>query len=261
MVDDDTAAAAVVDAQVNEEVDSNGTAIEPSKTTTTPVASDPKPGTPDKALQRMQQDLGTAMRQIAALTERKAEGELNDADRAKLTKAQERITKIRNYANHPDRSEFPSDIDPIAEQLLDVTERVSEVDQLKAALKEANGKIDYLMNDHGWDKARIKYPGLDVDAIFRKAATDATETLGDSIQDLTPAAKQRAVNKLASKWFEERCEAAKKRQGGEVDPKQKGSPAPSSPSSYKVGTSQRVAPVLSEEQQVLAEARALVVET
>lgn len=249
----DEAETALADAQVNDP-SANPDASEPSDTTIAESAETPEPkptpGTPDKVMQRMQQELGNATREIAALKEQKADTGLTDAQKQKLAKAEQRVAKIRNYANRPDREEFPTDVDPIAEHVLELEERLKDQDATKAELKEVKAQLAYLLNDHGWDKARGKYPMLDVDAIWEKAQKDANEILGE---DATP----RATNRIASKYFEERCEAAKKRQG--EDPKPKKDPPPSQ--QYKVGAGQSVAPVLSETEAILKQARSLVVET
>lgn len=205
-------------------------------------ASDEKPkeGTPDKAMQRMQQDLGNVTRQLAALTEKKQEqGELSEADKAKLERVQIRLEKIREYAD-----------DPIAEHVLDLTERISEQGNLKAELYAAHRRLASLENYINWDRARTKYNGLDVDAIWEKASYDAGDTLSDT------GAPPQAINRLASKLFEDRCEAAKKRlKDGPERGKANNS---TSPSTYRVGSGDKTAPVLSEEAEVLAEARSLV---
>lgn len=203
----------------------------------------PKPGTPDKVTQKIQQDLAAVTRQLAALTEKKEEqGQLSEADKARLEKVQARLAKIREYAD-----------DPIAEHVLDLTEKVVEQDGLKAELSAANKRLAQLENYVNWDRARSKYAGLDVDAIWEKASADAGETLDDT------GAPPQAINRLASKLFEERCEAAKKRLKDGPD-KGKANNSASSPSEYRVGSGQKTAPVLSDEEQVLAEARSLVVE-
>lgn len=205
----------------------------------TPEASEdkPAPGTPDKALQKVQQEIGNLSRQLADLSAKKAAtGELSDADKAKLAKAQERLERVRELSG-----------DPIADHLLDLTEKVSKADAIEAELKETKARLAALENDRGWERARQKYTGLDVDAIWDKANADAAETLGD---DATP----KQITRLASKWFEERCDAAKKRQG-DAPPKKKDE---SAPSTYRVGGASRTAPVLSEEDEMLAIARSLV---
>lgn len=240
---------AVVDPQVTDEVDpkEGATEIKPSEET---KVDDPKPGTPDKALQKVQQELGNLSRQFAALTEKKAAGELSEADKANLAKAQQRLQTIRTKAQ-----DFGVAVEggtELAEQVLDLTEKVTKQGSLEAVNRDLLARLDRLENDRNWQLARAKYAGLDVDAIWEKATTDADDVLGP---DAPPASK----NRLASRWFEERCDAAMKRKKEDPEPKKgaAGSPA----STYKVGTGQRVAPVLSEEEDMLATARSLIVET
>lgn len=197
----------------------------------------PKPGTPDKALQKMQQELGNVTRQLAALTEKKNSGELSDADKSKLAKAQERIQKIRQFASE----------DPIAEHVLELTEEVGKTGTLEAELKATKDRLAVLENDRAWGRARERFAGLDVDAIWDKATTDAAETLG-------PDGTTAAVQRLASKFFEDRCEAAKKRLKEEPKPGVK----KEAPAQYKVGSGIKPAPQLSERDALLAEARSLV---
>lgn len=204
----------------------------------TDEGSEPKPGTPDKALQKLQQELGNVTRQLAALNEKKESGErLSESDKAKLAKAQERIDAIRQQAG-----------DPVSEQVLELTERVGTQDALKAELEDTKARLRNLENTQNWNIARNKYTGLDVDAIWTKAQADANHILGEAA---TPA----AVSRVASNYFEERCEAAMKRAGEK--PNKDKVPA-STPSTYKVGTAQVAAPVLSEDDETLAMARMLV---
>ncbi len=211
-----------------------------------------KPGTPDKALQRMQQELGNVTRQLAALTEKKeAEGALSEADKAKVAKAQERLQKIRQFVGRPDRDDLPSEVDPVAETVLELSERASDQDKVKAELADTQRRLQLLENQRNWNTAREKYAGLDIDAIWEKAQGDALETLGE---EGTPA----AVNRVASRYFEDRCDAAKKRL--KDDPPANNRESGKS-GKYKVGSGQATAPQMSEEDEQLALARSLVVET
>ncbi len=201
----------------------------------------------------MQQELGNVTRQLAALTEkRETDGALSEADKAKLQKAQQRIEKIRAYASRPDRTGDDYEVDPLADQVLELTEKASRQDQLEAALADTQSRLANVENDRNWQIARSRFDGLDVDAIWKKAITDAGDTLADSA---TPA----AVHRLASRWFEERCEAAKKRKGEDPRANNKTTDA-KAPSTYRVGTAPGTAPVLSDEEEALAMARELVKE-
>lgn len=243
---DEDATATAVDAQVN---DADKSANEPSQSSEATEVEQPKPGTPDKALQKMQQELGNVTRELAALKEQKQTGELTAAQQAKLAKTEKLVAQIRNFANRPDRNEIPSEVDPVAEQVLDLTERVSRQDQIEAENRDMKARLARLENDRNWEIVRTKYADLDTDAIWGKANTDADDILGEAA---TPDAK----NRLASRLFEDRCNAAMKRKGEVAEPaKPKNGQAPST---YKVGTAQRVAPVLSEDEEVMAEARSLV---
>lgn len=204
---------------------------------------EPKPGTPDKALQRMQQELGNVTRQLAALTEKKESGhELTEADKAKLVKAQERLDSIRRMANAGDE---------VAEHVLEITEKVSKQDALEKRNAELERRLKLLENDRSWDKANKKYEGLDTDAIWKKAVSDAEETLGDE-------GTLKAIERVASRTFEKRCDAALKRMKEKADPKSAANNAETATGKYRVGTAQATAPQLSEDEAVLAEARSLV---
>lgn len=210
----------------------------------------PAEGTPDKSLQKMQQELGNVTRQLAALTEKKQEsGGLSDADKAKLAKAEDRIGKIRKFVDRTDRDELASAVDPVAEQVLDLSEKISEQDKLKSELAKANERLTKLEGERSWAVANAKYAGLDTKAIWLKAVTDAEETLADT-------ATEASVVRLASKWFEERCDAAKKRQGEPAKTNNKAAVA--DPSTYKVGSGKQAAPQLSDEEEAIATARSLV---
>ncbi len=210
----------------------------------TDEAEKPKSGTPDKALQRMQQDLGVAMRQIEALKEKAETGKgLSEADQAKLDRAKERLESIRGLAG-----------DPLADQILELTEKQSETETLKQQLAQANARLAALETKKAWEDVDRKYAGLDTQAIWKKSVKDAEETLGDE-------ATQKAVERVASRTFEKRCDAALKRMKEGAAPKLDANNKASSESKYKVGSAQTSAPQLTEEEAVLAEARSLVVET
>lgn len=210
----------------------------------------PKEGTPDKALQKMQQELGNVTRQLQALQEKKDDGQqLTEAEKAKLAKAEQRLTKIRQFVSRPERNDVPSEADDIAEEVLDIRDKVREQEVLKGQLAETQKRLQLLENERNWQVAKEKYAGLDVSAIWDKARADALETLGEDSTDLQ-------VNRLASRWFEERCEGAKKRLTGDGKTNNKTSPQ----STYKVGSAQTTAPQLSEADELLALARQLVLE-
>jgi uncharacterized protein YfkK (UPF0435 family) len=212
----------------------------------------PKPGTPDKAMQKMQQELGNVTRQLEALQEKKEAGQqLTEAEKAKLAKAEQRLTKIRQFVARPERNEIPSEADDIAEEVLDIREKVNQQEALKTELERTQDRLKKLENERNWRVIKEEYKGLDTDAIWDKALSDALETLGET-------GTQETVERVASKWFHERCEAAKKRlENGAANNKQD---TPSQTSGkIRVGDGNRTAPQLSEADELLALARTLVV--
>lgn len=253
MSDEESVDVTAVDEQVNDAAnpETDKTAAEPSEPTGS--TETPKPGTPDKALQKMQQELGNATRELAALKQQLSDGELSAAQLARVAKAEQRLTKIREFTGRPDKNDGFESVDPVAEQVLDLTEKAGEIDKVAAENRRLNDRLAKLEDDRNWEVARANFKGLDVDAIWKKAVTDSIDVLGDGVS-------QQAVNRLASKTFHDRCTAAMKRQKDDAEPSKKGAAPGGSPSQYKVGSGQRAAPVLSEDEETLAMARMLVVE-
>jgi uncharacterized protein YfkK (UPF0435 family) len=141
----------------------------------------PKPGTPDKAMQKMQQELGNVTRQLEALQEKKEAGQqLTEAEKAKLAKAEQRLTKIRQFVARPERNEIPSEADDIAEEVLDIREKVNQQEALKTELERTQDRLKKLENERNWRVIKEEYKGLDTDAIWDKALSDALETLGET---------------------------------------------------------------------------------
>ncbi len=198
-----------------------------------------KEGTPDKALQKLQQDQAATLRLLERLNEKK------DAGEALTPKEQRKLDKVRDLL----KTEYSLVDDDAGRAVTEaLVEQADDTESLKSQLALALKRLETIEGTVSWTEVQKKYPDLDTDAIWKKAWDDTGELLGS---DAAPDSMRR----VASKFFNERCEAAKKRAGGGKDEK-KGKDE----TTYKVGSGQRPAPILSDADSLLAEARGLVIE-
>lgn len=164
-----------------------------------------QPGTPDKALQKLQQDNAAAIRRIEAL-EGKSEP-LTAKEQQQLDQAKSKLAEIRErLAGDFDVLDHGKDV---AEATIELG---SEVENLKKELAEIKATTQAQRGETVWKQLETQFEGVNVRDIWNKAVSDATDTLGDAA---TPA----AVNKLASRWLDERAKA--------VQASLKSKPAPS----------------------------------
>lgn len=192
-------------------------------------------GTPDKALQKVQQDMATAMRTMNELKEKLDTGkDLTAKEQAKLEKAESSIDRIRK-AMAGDDFDVLDNAKPMAEALLEAHEKNAS---LESRLNRIEKRDAEEQTNRFFAEAGRKFPGVDAEAVWKKAAEDTMALL-----ELTPdemndeRLRSKAVN-ATTKMFNERCSNAAKAivaKGG-IAPKT-GKPAPTiTPGGAKIQT-------------------------
>lgn len=190
-------------------------AAKPATETTTA-----RPGTPDKVLQQMQQDLSAAVRKIEELTAKRASGEtLTAKEEAEVTKQERKLDLVR--ANLKAKgAQFDLLEDGMGEaiaQTLDEHDRSTE--ELREELKQTKAEVAAMRReteaqkaDANWRETQAKYPGVNVRDVWEKAAADAIEASGFTAEEVQADPKlARAIQNVASRSFHERAGAATKR--------------------------------------------------
>lgn len=165
------------------------TDVKPEESVAKPV----QPGTPDKALQKLQQDNAAALRRIEAL-EAKNEP-LTQKEQHQLTEAKSKVKEIKARLNGDfDAFEHGKDIAAATVEVGDT------VEQLQERLSRLERENESAKAAQAWSQAEAKYPGVDVRSVFKKSVDDAVATLGED----APAT---AIQRLATRWFDERSAA------------------------------------------------------
>lgn len=195
-----------------------------------------KPGTPDKALQQVQQNQSAALRRLDELEAKLASGQqLTAKDESKLAQLRELLQSNK--------------LDP-----LDHFNRVVEVgieqDERLARLEEQNRQLEARLQaataQQAWDAARTKYPGVNVEQVFKNCVDEACDMFGVEPGSLAPGSELFArVQRAATKMMDQRADAAAKSVAAKAQPAKTGV---TTGASGKVVTSGSGAPPSKEEQ-------------
>lgn len=168
---------------------------------------DPKPGTPDKALQKVQQDLSAANRKLEELTAKVDRGEsLTAKDQKNLARARRTIDEL---------SEGELDLIGDDDAGKKLVKAISETDDEVASLRR---ELDEIRETQAWEREQAKYPGVDIRAVWGKALADA-----QAYERFGPAAYQQRAYDL----FTERCSSASASVAAKKEKEQR--PMPSRP--------------------------------
>lgn len=221
MVDDTTPAAAEPQTNPENEDPNKKPVADDGATITDATAAEPDakpaPGTPDKALQKMQQDLSATRRQMAELMAKVDSGQqLTPAEIEKARRGEERLTKIRSGL-----SAYGQQIEggtELAEQILELTEDR----EILGAVAEGHDAIREQLDRQGvelaWLKAEKKYPNTDVHKVWEKACGDAEERVhrkwAGVWETMTPQQQRQAISGEANELYEERCGAVEAKARG-----------------------------------------------
>lgn len=180
---------------------------------------EPREGTPDKALQKLQQDMAAAQRKLDKLVDKVESGEtLTATEKKEVAAAKRKIDTVRAAMQTGSEFDIVAGGDDLAGGIVEVDDKVQSLEQRLARAEKAlaeRGQAD------SWTKVRNDYQGVDVDAVWTKACEDAADAIGTDQPDKTRL--------LASRYFHERCQAASKSISA------KGKPAPKTPAPVSSG--------------------------
>lgn len=153
------------------------------------------PGTPDKALQKVQQDTAANKRLLEELNAK------IEAGKPLTPKEARKLDKVRDFLKAKD-TEFNIDTGrEVAESLVETDDRVTALEKLLAEQRE---ELRQSREAFWYTTQETKYPGVDIEAVYKKAWDDARETLGEDVD-------VQIVKRLAAKNFNDRASAATKR--------------------------------------------------
>lgn len=203
---------------------------EPAETQAEAAVEQPKPGTPDKALQKVQQDLGVALRKIEELTSRIAESQVAP------TKVEQQQVQHAKRKAEALREKLKSNQFNVVDDDVLMAESLSEQDEMTQALAAKVAALESQIETHNaskvWNEVRAVYPKVEAETlngIWEKAVQDAAETIGVDAEPVR-------IRNLANRWFHERAGAVN--QAALAKPKTPTAPAVAPPGSARV-TSER----------------------
>lgn len=170
----------------------------------TPTARE---GTPDKALQKLQQDLGVATRKIEELTAKLQSGQtLTTAERQQVQQQQRKVDALKAKLGG-NQFNIVDDDALLADSVVEQDERLASLERQNAELKarlDATERRTAETDARSADAAiRAKYPDVDYGPIWEKCLAEAVEVLGED-------ANRNAIQRLADRDFHQRCDAAQK---------------------------------------------------
>jgi hypothetical protein len=238
--------------------------VEPPATPATPPAQ--QPGTSDKALQKMQQDLGVATRAIAELSAKVQAGEtLTPKEQAKVEQQKRKIDELRDQLGKEDADVIEYGR-TLADTVLETDQAVQRVEtdlrkenealkQQLGATQQAVAGIQQSLAQQQEAAAKQQlaqqYKGVDVDATWAKSLGDTMALLGVSQEHLADPTVRAMVQNAANNTFHQRCSAATKSLAAKQPAKSTPAPAPIG-ARVSVQPNPGNAPRLSADQQTLA---------
>ncbi len=164
----------------------------------TETAPESQPGTPDKALQKVQQDLSNVSRTVEALMQKVESGKtLTPVEQKQLETSQRKLDVLRQSVEAKKFDLFDNGMD-LAESVLETD---ASVQGLQQQLDAQANVIDTLQEVMTFDRLGVKYPGVDVRGVWETAKKDSESyaRFGDD-----------AWQHRADELFHGRCAAAVK---------------------------------------------------
>ena len=159
-------------------------------------------GTPDKAMQKVQQDAIAIERKLDALMEKVDRGEkLSKRETAEVHQQKRKLDDIRQYLAGK-KFDAIDHAEDVAGALVETDDRVAQLGQEVESLRN---ELLRTRASSAWGDAERRYPGVDHRGIWAKAQEDAVDLLGG-----TDGVSQEALHRLSSKLFHERADAASK---------------------------------------------------
>lgn len=200
----------------------------------------PTPGTPDKEMQKLQQDVSAQSRKLDALLEKKEAGEgLTSAETAAAQQAAGKLSRLRSALEaHKQAQSLPAgdkrreegsfdllkhEVD-VAETVVDQETRLAKLEKDLAEQREetrrARSQAEQVSMAAREAEIKQTYQGVDVGAVWHKSLADTIELLGIDTTDPSPQAMQ-MVRHAATKTFHQRCHAAKSSLEAKKEPEAK----------------------------------------
>lgn len=187
--------------------------------TATAETTETKPGTPDKVLQRMQQDLSAATRKLDELAAKQDAGQtLTSKEKAEVATQQRKLDVVRKALKDKGR-EFDLLDDGMGEAIAEtLDEHDRTVQQLHQELQATKAEVAEMRQATAaqkqaaqWQATEAKYPGINVRDMWEKAASDAVEASGFTVDEINAKPDlARMITNVASKTFFDRADAALK---------------------------------------------------
>jgi len=193
-------------------------AVEPAAEPEKPVEPEtPKPGTPDKALQKLQQDMAATQRSVEKLLEKANAGEpLTAKEQQQAADAARKLDQLRAKA----QEKFDMFEDGAGETLVSaVLETSDDISAVKSELAQVKQMLHQQQVEQTWKDETAKYPGVNVKEVWEKAWKESIETLGED-------ATEKSIYNLAMKQYTERATAATKSVAAKTPAKPALKPAP-----------------------------------
>ena len=141
------------------------------------------PGTPDKAMQKIQQDVATSLRLVSELTAKlEAGGTLTPKEADKFELSKQRLDQIRNKLRDKTLDPYEDGVE-LAQAAIDQADRI---EQLERSLAERESRVDDTAAAAAvWSAQQAKFPGVDVKAVWEKSIEAATALCGDDASEAT----------------------------------------------------------------------------
>jgi hypothetical protein len=215
-----------------------------------------QPGTPDKALQAMQQDLAATQRKLDVLLEKTAAGEaLTAREQAAAVAGKRKLDELREKLAERSGAVLDHEgllVETLAEIDTTVKTLADENKQLRQTMQAMQQQTAEQQQAAAWSAVEKQYPGVQHRDVWTKAAEDAAATLGED-------APPQTVHRLASRWFHERCDAAVKSLAARKPAAPPPPPAPRGTTQVRTAETPPPPRELSDDDKYLAAADALVV--
>lgn len=224
-----------------------------------PKDDKPREGTPDKVLQKMQQDTSATNRLLERLLEKVESGNpLTPEEKKQVVKAKTKLDAIQEKLAGGTFDSI-TDGQELAEALIE--ERVASENRLKAVeakLTSSEAEVAKRENKAFWAESKSQWPDLNHKEIWSKSVEDTLTEFGVTAEDVTGDSKVgKLILQAVHKEYKRRCDNAHK--SLEIRKEKKDEPQKKAADSDGRFTKTPVvsAPELSEEAQDLARMRAL----
>lgn len=181
------------------------------------VVETPAAGTPDKVLQRMQQDLSAATRKLEELSAKADAGQpLTPKETQQVAKAQRKLESIRaDLAAKGAEIDVLDHGDAIAETLIEQDQTLADVNRRLAAqeaeLNQLRAERQQAQTQSNWSEVEKLYPKVDLKSTWENSVAEALEMTGISAEQAQGDPRLMTVARnAANRIFHARASAAAK---------------------------------------------------